>query len=174
VSTGGARPTPGARLPGKSPASGGEVAMTHDTDFHAWTREQAAALRRAQRVRVNTPAAVDWANIAEELELMGARERNEIRSRLQTLLEHLLELAYLPMLEPRHGWMRTVREQRDAIERTLGESPSLRLLPREALAQSYRKARRDFLAEHRVSDVPEACPFELDREVLAEEWLPAE
>jgi hypothetical protein len=25
----------------------------------------------------------------------------------------------LPMIEPRHGWQRTVRDQRDAIEREL-------------------------------------------------------
>lgn len=147
--------------------------MDHDTDFHAWTQAQAAALRRAEQARVNTPDRIDWHHIAEELEIMGASERNEIRSRLQVLLEHLLKLRHLPMLEPRHGWKRTVRGQRDAIERAIAESPSLRGLPAAALAQAYAKARRDVLAEYRV-DLPESCPFELDEEVLAEEWFPGE
>jgi hypothetical protein len=146
----------------------------HAIDFHAWTREQAAALRRAEKARANTPDVIDWAHIAEELDLMGASERNAIRSRLQVLLEHLLKLAYVPMIEPRHGWRRTVREQRDAIERTLSESPSLRRLPAEALPQAYAKARRDVLADYRLPELPKACPFELEREVLAEGWFPGE
>jgi hypothetical protein len=147
--------------------------MSRGTDFHDWTQTQAAALRRAERARVNTPDAIDWPHIAEELEIMGASERNEIRSRLQTLLEQLLKLAHVPMPEPRHGWKRTVRGQRDAIERAVAESPSLRHLPAEALAQAYAKARRDVLAEYRV-ELPAMCAFDLEREVLAEEWFPGE
>jgi hypothetical protein len=146
--------------------------MSHETDFHAWTQAQAQALRRAERARINTPDAIDWTGLAEELESMGASERNEIRSRLQRLLEHLLKLAFVPMIEPRHGWKRTVREQRDAIERALDESPSLRRLPAEALAKAYAKARRDVLAEYRAPNMPTECPFDLAREVLAEEWFP--
>jgi hypothetical protein len=146
----------------------------HATDFHAWTQAQAAALRRAADARVNVPDAIDWTAIAEELESMGASERNEIRSRLQVLLEHLLKLAYLPMIEPRHGWKRTVREQRDAIERVLLESPSLRRLPAEALSQAYAKARRDVLADYRLPELPATCPFDLERDVLAEGWFPGE
>ena len=88
------------------------------------------------------------------------------------LLEHLLKLAHLPMIEPRHGWRRTVREQRDAIEHVLLESPSLRRLPAEALPQAYAKARRDVLADYDLADLPVACPFDLEREVLAEGWFP--
>ena len=77
------------------------------------------------------------------------------------------------MPEPRHGWKRTVREQRDAIELCADGSPSLRRLPAEALAQAYIKARRDVLAEYRV-ELPMMCAFDLEREVLAEEWFPGE
>ena len=63
--------------------------MSRESDFHDWTQTPAAALRRAERARVNTPDTIDWPHIAEELEIMGASERNEIRSRLQVLLEHL-------------------------------------------------------------------------------------
>jgi hypothetical protein len=66
-----------------------------------------------------------------------------------------------------------VRSQRDAIERAIAESPSLRHLPAEALAQAHAKARRDVLAEYRV-ELPPACAFDLEREVLAEEWFPGE
>ena len=103
-----------------------------------------------------------------------ARIHRAVGMSADRLLEHLLKLAYVPMAEPRHGWKRTVREQRDAIERTLDESPSLRRLPEEALAKAYAKARRDVLAEYRLPDMPQTCPFDLEREVLAEEWFPLE
>ena len=39
--------------------------MGYETDFHAWTRAQADALRRAEQARVNVPDAIDWGQIAE-------------------------------------------------------------------------------------------------------------
>jgi Domain of unknown function DUF29 len=59
-----------------------------DADFHAWLLEQASALRNQQYDRV------DWQNLAEQLDSMARAERRELRSRLTTLLAHLLKWRY--------------------------------------------------------------------------------
>ena len=57
----------------------------HDSDFYAWSFEQAALLR-AGRV-----GEADLAAIAEEIESMGKTEKRELISRLTVLLLHLLK-----------------------------------------------------------------------------------
>ena len=47
-------------------------ATAYDEDFYTWTTEQAAALRREAASRVNLPGPVDLANVAEEIESLGA------------------------------------------------------------------------------------------------------
>ena len=59
--------------------------MSYESDLYEWTKEQADALRR------RASNALDWDNLAEEIESLGAGERREIRSRLKTLLVHLLK-----------------------------------------------------------------------------------
>lgn len=55
----------------------------YDSDFYAWTNEQAALLRAGKL------SAVDIENIAEEIESMGRTEKRELVSRLRTLLLHI-------------------------------------------------------------------------------------
>ncbi|HET6468185.1 MAG TPA: DUF29 domain-containing protein [Geminicoccaceae bacterium] len=148
--------------------------MDYEADFYAWTQAQAAALRQASSARVNAPAMIDWEHIAEELEIMGASQRSEIESRLKVLLEHLLKLAFTRDRYSRNGWRRTVREQRDRIEISIRQSPSLQTYPASVLAKAYSKARRDFLDEYDVPDLAKTCPFDLEHEVLADEWFPSE
>ena len=48
----------------------------YDTDFLAWTEEQARLLREASRERINTP--IDWENVAEEIESMGRSVQEDV------------------------------------------------------------------------------------------------
>ena len=98
----------------------------HDVDFLRWTIAQAAALRRAGAMRINTPDPIDWEDVAEEIEALGRSERAALRSRIAVILEHLFKLALSPSRAPRRGWLRTLDTQRDAIRRLLDDSPSLR------------------------------------------------
>jgi hypothetical protein len=148
--------------------------MDYEADFYAWTQAQAAALRRAAALRPNVGAEIDWEHLADEVESMGTSEKHEIASRLEVLLAHLLKLALARHIDSRHGWMRTVREQRDRINDRLTTSPSLRRHASDVLPESYRRARRGFLSEYNIETTPGTCPFDLEREILAEEWFPPE
>ncbi len=98
----------------------------HETDFLRWTSSQASALRAAGAMRINTPAPIDWENVAEEIDSLGRSQRSELRSRIGVILEHLIKLIALPATAPRAGWLDTIDEQRAAIDRLLEDSPSLR------------------------------------------------
>lgn len=142
----------------------------YDSDFQLWVQEQAAALRQAALDRVNLP--LDWCNLAEEIESMGRSERHEIFNRLTVLLEHLLKLAYSPDEAPRRGWRATVRTQRRALRRLLADSPSLRRLPEQSLAELFAEACEDAADDPSVRDLPQICPFDLDDEILNEDFFP--
>ena len=89
-------------------------------DVFAWAMEQ-ARLIRAGRFEV-----LDRENVAEEIESVGRSVRSELRSRVGTVVEHLLKLEGSSAVEPRRGWTATVRRSRLAVEDLLDEAPSLR------------------------------------------------
>lgn len=97
----------------------------YDTDVLEWSVRQADLLRRlAAGEAINEP--IDWPNIIDEVETVGRSERASLRSQIALVLEHLMKLQASPSINPRSGWKITVLRGRRAIERSLGDSPSLR------------------------------------------------
>ena len=97
----------------------------YDRDFDRWAFAQAAALRMTA-IADSGPPALDYDNLAEEIEASAKRDRRELRSRLTVLLTHWLKLELSWSGMPRQGWRRTIRDQRDEIAQILADSPSLR------------------------------------------------
>lgn len=97
----------------------------YEKDTAAWSKNQAAALRDAAQSGSNNRE-LDWENLAEEIEDLGKSQRLALRSRLATIIEHLVKLQHSPATDPRHGWQQTIRRERNEIERLLEDSPSLR------------------------------------------------
>lgn len=93
--------------------------IEYDEDFYAWTVEQSRLLRAGEF------AAIDAANIAEDIESMGRSDRRELKSRLVVLVMHLLKWQHQPRGRSR-SWSATIDEQRLQIDGLLAESPSLR------------------------------------------------
>ncbi|MEQ1954577.1 DUF29 domain-containing protein [Mesorhizobium sp. CN2-181] len=126
----------------------------YERDFYVWTQEQGAKLRR------RSFEAIDWENLAEEIESVGRRERRDIRDRLETLLKLLLKWEFQPDLRC-HSWQSGVSEQRTFIEGTLEMSPSLAEFPGQALQDEYNSARERVAIETGLptSTFPEEVPF---------------
>jgi hypothetical protein len=57
-------------------------------------------------------AAIDWSNVAEEIESVGRSERRELRNRLARPLQHLLKWRYQQEASP------------FTFEEALGEPPT--------------------------------------------------
>jgi Domain of unknown function DUF29 len=98
------------------------ISQLYDQDFFLWTKEQAAALRRAKTS--NLP--LDWENLAEEIESLGKSDRRELTSQIRRILRHLLKLGASRAAPPRAGWRSTIIEARLEVEDVLRDSPSLR------------------------------------------------
>lgn len=109
----------------------------YERDYMAWLDEQARLLRAGDW------AAVDAAHLIEEVESLGASERNALASRIAVILEHLIKLDHSVEDWPRRGWQHTVDRERDRIARTLEDMPSLRRLVPEMIEREYPRARRE-------------------------------
>lgn len=127
-------------------------------DFFAWTRQQ------AQHLRARDARALDWDNLAEEIDSMGRRDRRELESQVRLILHHLLKWQAQPGLRGR-SWQRTLREQRRQAEKMLKESPSLRTLLPILIGEAYPDALADALDETglRPQHFPADCPYSADQ-----------
>jgi hypothetical protein len=68
---------------------------------------------------------------------LGRSDRRELRSRIATIIEHLLKLEHAPIAEPREGWLDTVERSRQEAENLLKESPSLRREAPDIVASAF-------------------------------------
>src|SRR4029450_1161933 len=90
----------------------------YDTDCYAWTQEQAALLRDQQA------QALDYANLAEEVESLGRSQQQALESHLEVVLTHLLAWCYgSTRPDARRGWRLVIREQRRRGGRRLAPHP---------------------------------------------------
>lgn len=126
----------------------------YERDFYVWTQEQ------GEKLRARSLEAVDWENLAEEIESAGRREKREISDRLETLLRLLLKWQFQPDLRC-HSWQSGIGEQRTFIEGTLEMSPSLSDFPGQILQDEYKWARERVAIETGLptSTFPEKVPF---------------
>jgi hypothetical protein len=147
------------------------AAASYEADFYTWTLEQAAALRRAARSRVNLPEPVDFLNVAEEIESLGVSQLRELYSRYLVLLVHLLKWQH--QAEKRSpSWRSTIRTQRHELAKLLKISPGLKAKRRAELDEAYERARADAADETGLplEQFPEACPWTLDEVESAAFW----
>jgi hypothetical protein len=144
------------------------MGTTYEQDVVAWAKEQAALLRAGKLT------AIDIEHIAEEIEDVGRSEQRELANRMAVLLAHLLKWQFQP---ERRGssWQTTLRIQRDAIERRLRKTPSLRPMLKDAdwISDMWGDARQTAADEMGigVSILPETCPWPMET-VLSREFHP--
>jgi Domain of unknown function DUF29 len=148
----------------------------HDTDFLAWTRLQAEALRAAARAGANMP--LDWELLAEEIEDLGRKLQFELKSRLATVIEHLLKLQYSPATHAHAGWRRTIRRSRDEIAMLLEGNRTLRqdvpAMIAEVAPRTARRVASDLLERGEITPAVMAQVQDgsfTEAEVL-EDWFP--
>ena len=151
------------------------VAQLYKKDFYAWTRDQAAALRRLADERWNGP--LDLLHLAEEVEDLGSEQQWAVESQLERIIEHFLKLEHSPSRDPRRQWMISVNSARGEVARRI--TATIRNHVEGALPDLYRRSRRN--AELALLDqgeaeaaraLPAICPYAFD-DLLADEWWPA-
>jgi hypothetical protein len=128
----------------------------YEQDFYQWTQEMAIALRAGQA------SALDWENLAEEIESLGKSDRRSLQSRLEVLIMHLLKWQYQPSKQS-NSWRFTITEQRLHIQSLLADSPSLKAYIEAELPRSYQNACKLAAAETGLEreTFPENCPYKI-------------
>lgn len=155
-----------------------EPKTLYEMDFVAWSKQQAEALRAGARTGSNLR--LDWQNLAEEVETLGASERRALHSQIQRIIRHLLKLEHSPAEEPRRGWFETVGDARSEIELVLEMSPSLRkdigAAIRAELPRGIRGAIRDLekYGEIDRTGVSKIRSTRYSEEQILDDWLPPE
>ena len=140
----------------------------YETDFYAWTQEQAKLLRDRQWNQLDLP------NLIEEIESLGRKERQELRSRLSILIGHLLKWEYQAQKRSR-SCLATIRVQRREIFKLLNDNPSLKPYLEQALQDAYENGRDLASGETNLpfSTFPQQCPY-LGKEILSDRFYPGE
>jgi hypothetical protein len=138
----------------------------YKTDFHAWTLKTAELLRQRQFDQLNIE------ELAEELEDLGNKERNEVENRLVILLAHLLKWQFQPT-QRSSSWRGSINEQRKQILRQLKREPSVKPHVPAAIAEAYPDA-----AELAADDTgllesafPAQCPYSQEQ-ILDKTYYP--
>jgi hypothetical protein len=141
----------------------------YEQDLYAWSEVQADLLRRRRF------SELDLEHVIEEIEDVGGSLYREVRSRIRTIMEHLLKLEHSAATEPRAGWERTIRRERADLAEDL--TPSLRPRIERGLARFYEAARIEAATALRAHGEPAAAdalpptsPYTLDR--ITGDWLP--
>ena len=146
----------------------------YQTDYYAWTKQQAAELRRLAAARANTT--LDLENLAEEVESSGRSDLATVRSQLRRIVEHLLKLEHSPAAEPRFGWRESVIDPRDIISDVI--TATLRREVEAELAKTYQQGRRRAeaaLIRHGEREaaraLPATCAYSFDQ-IVGHDWYP--
>ena len=142
------------------------VQNLYETDFHAWTIEQASLLSKHQWSQL------DLLNLIEEIESLGKQQLQELRNRLSVLIGHLLKWEYQSLMRSR-SWLATIRVQRLDVSELLEENPSLKPYLEEVLQKAYAKG---VLLAVKETDLPSGtfpveCPYRLT-EILESSFYP--
>ena len=141
----------------------------HEVDFYAWAKQQAELLRAGRYPEL------DLENLIEEVDDLGGALHRGVRSRVRTIIEHLLKLQHSPAEEPRGGWYDTILAQRDDLLDDL--TPTLRRMLEDDLPEQYARARKRAASSLRrhgedaaADALPETCAYTLDQ--ITGDWLP--
>jgi len=141
------------------------TASLYEVDFYGWTQEQVELLRSGRLDEI------DLYNVIEEIDDMGKRQKQELRSRLTVLFMHLLKWQYQPNLQGK-SWISTIKIQRFEIKNHLIENPSLK----SSLDETIKKAWQSALlkAEHETgldsATFPQECPWTFEQAINDDFW----
>jgi len=151
-------------------------ARLYETDFYAWTQEQAAALRRMAEARANTE--LDLENLAEAIEDMGGSDLRALEGDLGRVIEHLLKLEHSPAADPQKKWTISTVEHRTRVRKAIRKSGTLKRLLPELLPDVWDDARKVAAKAMELFDgvdpatLPDACPYGLEQ-ILDDDFWPA-
>jgi hypothetical protein len=143
------------------------MSAVYDVDFIEWLDEQARLLRARQFT------ALDFDNLAEEIEALSRSQRREFKSRFTVLLMHLLKWHYQPEFRC-NNWKSILYQQRSEIEAHIDDMPSIlnEFQNQDWQINAWKRAVEDVSEETGVflQNFPDSCPWTTDQ--VLSDWFP--
>jgi hypothetical protein len=138
----------------------------YDEDFYLWIETTVKQLKNGNL------AAIDFANLIDEIESMGKTEKRTLKSNLIVVIMYLLKYKYQPGKRS-NSWLSTIFEHRRRLKEILTESPSLKKYLAEVFNECYQDARKQASLETGLSidTFPVESPFTPDA-TLNQDYLP--
>jgi hypothetical protein len=101
---------------------------------------------------------------------LGKRDKQELKSRLTTLLEYALKRCYIPLPDCYRGWEVTISRTQQTLHQILLDSPSLRNYLLEVRDECYQNALKNLQKEY-DPEFPNHSPFSSDlNQLLTEDF----
>jgi hypothetical protein len=131
-------------------------ASNYDTDFYAWSAEQADLLKERKFEMI------DWENVIEEIESLARRDKRSVKSFLENIFMHSLKLKFQPEKQiDSHSWQNSIRTSFRQLHIILDDSPSLKAQLEEFITECYSRAVKEASKETNINInvFPKECPW---------------
>jgi replication fork clamp-binding protein CrfC len=132
----------------------------YESDLNLWLEQTIAQLQAGDFHNLDTT------NLIEELVGLAGRDRRELESRLERLLEHILKRCYVDLPDCDRGWVVTIMHQRSELKKILKQSPSLKRVFSEAFEEAFLTALSIVKTEYVQTKFPDTWQFSRDLDVL--------
>jgi hypothetical protein len=138
----------------------------YERDFGLWLEEQTPLLREGRLDQL------DLANLLEEIESTGRKDRKANKSSLVIVLPHLLKHGFQAKRRSR-SWLNSILEHRQRLRDDLEESPSLRGHLEAVFSDAYADARARAITQSGLPEraFPPTSPYTFEQ-VLDPKYLP--
>lgn len=135
----------------------------YEQDLVAWCDDTIAKLK------IGHFSQIDIDSLIEEIAGLAGRDRRELKSRLEVLLNHLLKRLYVEAPKDYRGWELTVRDQRRRLRDLLEQSPSLRSDWIEVFPKVWTDALSDAQEDYPQTEFPDEWTFSYEIDALLNE-----
>ena len=125
-----------------------QLKQLYHQDLNLWRQEIVAAIQDRKLENM------DWDNLIEEINDMGASEKRALRSYTKRLIEHILKLQYWKSEREynQRSWKKEVVNFREEIKNILKESPSLNSYLQQNYLDWYQKSVKAMREEFTIPD----------------------
>ena len=140
-----------------------DFSTLYDEDTETWAELQVVALRRLACTPGPWANAIDWENVIEEVEDLGAERRRAVECLLENAFVHVLKIAADPdSLSADHGRDEVQEFWEQARNKTKPAMRS-RIDMQEIWERACKRASKALEAFDRaLPEVPESCPYSFD------------
>jgi hypothetical protein len=135
----------------------------YETDFYAWTNDQADLLEKRSFDQL------DIENLVEEIKCLGSERERALESFLRNLFTHLLKDQYQPSMKT-SSWEITIKRSVNDAKKTIRKNPGLKSKLKEIAKDAYEDATYEAALQTGMqqSIFPEDCPWDIE-EILNNE-----